>query len=186
MILEFYRLSYLSVFFYIVTAMAIWSFFLYNLAPKKPRLWSFLIRVILVAWLLCVLWITLFSRSERIRQINFQPFYSYYEYFFEGQNESLRLIIMNMLLFFPGGLLLEEMSALAQGEVFKSIIKNTIVILMLSISIEMFQYTFCRGTTEIDDVINNFIGGFVGILFTHLIQFLCRRLSSFLNIHKKQ
>lgn len=85
------------------------------------------------------------------------PFYSYYAAFSAGQWELLRECFMNVVLFYPAGLLAWELLPR----------KRTWLLLLclavLSLAIEGVQYRLVLGLAEMDDVIHNTLGAFLGL-----------------------
>ena len=101
---------------------------------------------------------TIFFRSSfEEDRYNFTPFWSY-RAIQKGVDYLLPENIMNVMVFLPVGFLLG--CALVN-------IKWQIVLLIgfgLSVSIEIMQYLFKCGFSEIDDVIHNSLGCFLGYL----------------------
>jgi glycopeptide antibiotics resistance protein len=114
-------------------------------------------KTLLVLYILTLLWLVLFKFS-------FDPLSVLFNY----QTSSLNLIpfadtsrsemISNFVVFIPFGLLL--------GTTFK---KATFwlkfaYILVFSLAVEMIQYIFAIGVTDVTDVIMNSLGGLLGLL----------------------
>ena len=94
---------------------------------------------------------------------NFTPFWSY-EAIGNGRSGLLAEIIMNVVVFFPVGLLLSCVTRR---------LKWWMVLLIgfgISVSIESLQYFFHKGFSEVDDVINNTLGCAIGIMIVALIK----------------
>jgi len=94
---------------------------------------------------------------------NFTPFWSYEE-IGNGRNDLLAENIMNVVVFVPIGLLL---SCVSQR------LKWWMVLLIgfgVSLSIEVLQYYFHKGFSEVDDVIHNTLGCAIGILIIAIIK----------------
>ena len=96
-------------------------------------------------------------------QHNFVPFHSYREVRRGGNVEIYRSNFMNVMLFYPAGLLV----ALLLPRKWPGWCRCVPVVLFLaalSIGIEFLQYRYALGRCEIDDVIHNAIGGLLGCL----------------------
>lgn len=114
--------------------------------------------MLLAEWIFLVLCVSvLFREGGEDYHLNLIPLISYFDY---GENsylmEKAALNILNVVLFFPVGLLLgcgyKNMSwrrAMGIG-------------VLLSVSIEIFQLIFKRGLCETDDVIHNVAGCMIG------------------------
>ena len=74
-------------------------------------------------------------------------------------------IIYNILLFIPVGLLANR---------YKRIKYNLIFLIILPFAIEIIQLITSRGVFELTDIINNFIGGVIGLGIARLIGKLIR------------
>ena len=78
--------------------------------------------------------------------------------------------IMNIVVFVPIGFLLFYQKSSKLKEI--DLLVFSIICMFFSISIELSQYMLRRGTSEIDDVITNTMGGILGVilaLFTNII-----------------
>ena len=93
--------------------------------------------------------------SDGIRVINLIPFQGS----FDGNGVLyLREIINNILLFIPMGIYIH---------MFKSewsFIKKLLVILGVSLLFEVIQFTFALGVADITDIIDNTVGGLIGLV----------------------
>ena len=106
----------------------------------------------------------LFGSGMRMgwRRFNFIPFGTIADYLsqFGGLPTSLILLNLlgNVLIFIPYGLYLQTIRQSA------SIKKSLLIILVTSTIIEVIQAVFGIGVCDVDDVILNFAGGFIGVL----------------------
>lgn len=127
--------------------------------------------ILLAEWVFLVIGTSvIFRESGDDYRIRLLPLISYFE---QGENsyfiEAAALNILNIVLFFPVGLLLgcgyKNMSwrrAMGIG-------------VLLSVSIEILQLIFKRGLCEVDDVIHNVLGCMVGYGIYKLANLLIRR-----------
>lgn len=108
---------------------------------------------------------TLADRTPDVLRTNpqFIPFYSYYAIFTGGERELLRSNFMNIILFYPAGLLAFDLSPKHWSRA-KRIIFVTILFALMSVAIEFCQYHFALGQAETDDVIHNTLGALIGSL----------------------
>ena len=112
--------------------------------------------LLLIEYVLLVYCSTVFFRNTGKLRYDFTPFWSYFSYF-RGKNDWLLAEnIMNVLVLVPVG-------ALA-GVVIRSMSwKKVLVIGMcLSVGIEVMQFVFKKGFSEVDDVMHNTLGCLIG------------------------
>ncbi|MBD3109228.1 VanZ family protein [Bacillus sp. AGMB 02131] len=114
------------------------------------------------AFYLVILFGLLFMKAHSFSSINIVPFHSIGSYLF-SDNKLLRAfafsnVVGNIVLFVPLGvylpLFIQE----------KSILKNISWIILISTLVEILQFVFKVGASDIDDVILNGLGGFIGII----------------------
>lgn len=130
--------------------------------PPKARLicvWG-----LLAVWLMLVLYITIFSRNMGARRAELGIAHSYFKWLVEGSTEAGRVLIMNIVMFLPGGMVLEELFHLSGCDKF---IAPLIMLACLSLSIEILQFVFGLGLAEMDDIINNTLGAAAGFFFAY-------------------
>lgn len=129
----------------------------------KPGLWRWTAFGLLLLWALAVLYVTLLDRSEGVGEVMLTPFWSYREAFApDGNREMLRSNLMNVLLFFPGGLLLGEL--VPRDWRGKTVLLALGLSFLFSAGVETLQGVFSLGIAETDDVIHNTLGGLLGSL----------------------
>lgn len=128
---------------------------------RLRKRWNIFCGVAMIIYVFLLLYITL-GKRERLQGNEFCliPFYSYYEYM-HGKVEKLRESMMNILLFYPLGLIASALSD-----------KKRILFfgVFLSIAIEVNQYIFHLGYAEVDDVIHNSLGMIIGVLVVSMIK----------------
>ena len=126
--------------------------------------------------LVVIAYITLFCRTEGNSDIVLTPFQ--FIHTAKEQPEAYRSALMNVFLFFPLGLTLSN--ALPQKwNRWVRITLTTLVGCILSAGIEYAQYRYTLGMAEVDDVICNTLGGFVGstsLLVAHAIEKIRERV----------
>lgn len=117
--------------------------------------------VLLIASVAVVIYTTLLSRTSGSHEVILTPFVALTAA--RQQPELYREMLMNVFLFFPLGLTLSN--ALPQKWYrWVRIILTTLIGCILSTGIEYAQYRYALGMVEIDDVICNTLGTFVGAL----------------------
>lgn len=97
----------------------------------------------------------LYRESIKVSDYHFKPFWSYHS----KSSEVITILpehIMNVVVFIPVGLLIGLL--LKNG----SLLKTTLFGFAFSCLIELLQFLFKRGTCEIDDVMNNTLGCYIG------------------------
>ena len=131
-----------------------------------------------VAALMAIVYATVLSRSEGGSGIILTPFAAIVAA--RQQSEFYREMLMNVFLFFPLGLTLSN--ALPQKwHRWVRIALTTPVGCILSAGIEYAQYRYALGMAEVDDVICNTLGAFIGstsLLIAHIIEKIQRKGSA--------
>lgn len=141
-----------------------------NAQKAHKVMWALL----LVAYAAILLWSALLSRTESdSRSLNLTLFSSY-EFMLRVYNsfDIFKQIVDNILVFIPLGVLLPA----AYNAKYET--KNYVFVvfsgLVMSLIIEVLQYVFSIGFSEIDDVINNVWGCAIGCgiyAFTSKVEF---------------
>ena len=101
-------------------------------------------------------------------------FHSYWEVWRGGSIEIYRSNFMNVVLFYPAGLLAMALlpGRWAWG---RRCLLVVLPLAAMSVGIEFLQYRFALGQCEIDDVIHNTLGALLGSLAAMLPQILPRK-----------
>lgn len=122
--------------------------------------------LLLVEWVFVLLGIAVIFREPGAERVfNLIPLSSYFQI---SENSDLiekaAINILNVVMFFPVGLLL--------GLGFKNMTwKSALAIIFgLSVMIELLQLIFKCGLCEVDDVIHNMVGGAIGFLATKMLR----------------
>ena len=162
-----YSRSFISVITFMVLALAAWGALPARVGARRWR-WGNLVLMLLMT--AAILYATLFSRAEGSTGLILAPFASLTAA--RVQPELYREMLMNVFLFFPLGLTLSN--ALPQKwHRWGRIIFTTLIGCILSVGIEYAQYRYALGTAEVDDVICNTLGTFIGstsLLIAHAIE----------------
>ena len=163
---------------YLVVVEMIFLTILWGLFKNKygKRLWWKLFNsAIFVITVLAIIYSTIYSRTENFQTPIFIPFHSFLEA--KENPELYRTIFMNMFLFAPFGLSLPNILPKKAHPVAATVI----IAMLLSVSIEAIQYYLCLGRCEMDDVIFNSLGAFVGTLGFLLFEHLAKDLKNMKN-----
>lgn len=124
------------------------------------------LKILLVSYLIVVVWITVFKFSvswqeilnlvnSSPRSINLIPFGSPTQV---NGSISFKEIVYNLLIFIPFGGLLGLVSKKT------NVIQKISIIFFFSLFLESLQFIFSLGAADITDIIQNSIGGMIGLL----------------------
>lgn len=162
-----YSRSFISVITFMALAITAWGALPARVGARRWR-WGNLVLVFLIT--AAILYATLFSRAEGSTGLILTPFASLTAA--RVQPELYREMLMNIFLFFPLGLTLSN--ALPQKwHRWLRIALTILVGCILSAGIEYAQYRYALGMAEVDDVICNTMGAFIGstsLLIAHAIE----------------
>ena len=162
-----YSRSFISIITFMALALTAWGALPARVGARRWR-WGNLVLVLLIT--AAILYATLFSRAEGSTGLILTPFAALTAA--RVQPELYREMLMNVFLFFPLGLTLSN--ALPQKwHRWLRIILTTLVGCALSAGIEYAQYRYVLGMAEVDDVICNTLGAFIGstsLLITPTIE----------------
>jgi glycopeptide antibiotics resistance protein len=112
--------------------------------------------------------------SDGVRVINLIPFGGSFD---ENGNLILREIIDNILIFAPPGVYI---SMLKNDSPF---VKKALPIIGLSLMFEVTQFVFAIGRSDITDVIDNMLGGIIGIgIYALLLKIFKGRTVAIVNV----
>jgi len=120
-------------------------------------------KILLAVYLTMLLWLVLFKFSydiisvlmyHQVRSLNLIPFAGY-------SRLTSREMIENFAVFVPFGLLLPITAQ------YIGFWRKLGVISALSLFVELVQFIFAIGITDITDLITNTLGGFVGLIVYH-------------------
>lgn len=123
----------------------------------KENEWRVLCKIVFGIYFIVLLLLTVVLRDKcDTTSVCMIPFFIFT--LAEKGNTVYRSVLLNVLMFIPFGLLLPD---IVKKKRFQYII-TVLIAIFTSIGIEIFQYIFRVGRTEIDDVIFNTIGVFIG------------------------
>ena len=129
-----------------------WGAIVFLLWAKKNSI-LYITRLLLFEYLSLIFCSTfVFRESKEVRTLRLDPFWSYKVPSLMPEN------VMNVAVFVVFGILIAAS--------FKHISwwKNVLIGFILSLSIELLQYTFKRGSFDVDDLINNTSGTVLGTI----------------------
>lgn len=134
---------------------------------------SFSVYLLLFLWIIIFTYVSpleLFDQSRPvIRGVNLIPFHEIGQYLSGSANVSRTVVMNNILgnivIFTPLGLYLP---LLIKNN---SVIKNVYAVALISLAIEIIQFVFAIGISDIDDIILNTVGGTLGIAIFSLLSF---------------
>lgn len=110
-----------------------------------------------------ILFAFLFLKTNSFQSVNLIPFYTITDYLSIGGIFSYVNVLGNIVLFIPLGIYLILFNHN------KRIFINTLWSILISVAVEILQYSFKVGATDIDDIILNGLGGFLGIVFYKIL-----------------
>ena len=115
-----------------------------------------LLATALACCLVCVLWSTVLSRSAGEYRSFWFPLHTYLRVLQGDTTELLRSAVMNVVLFFPAGLIIAALMPRI------SLRQVLVGFALFSLGIELSQDFFSLGFAEIDDVLHNTLGAVLG------------------------
>ena len=128
------------------------------------RWWRWLLLGVLFALMSAMAYTTLGNRSGGADLAHaFTPFHSYREAQVTGNIEIYRSNFMNVVLFYPAGLLATSLLPRKWAR-WRRCVLVVLVLAAMSAGIECLQYHYCLGRCEMDDVIHNTLGALLGSL----------------------
>ena len=131
----------------------------------EKRFWRPAITLLFLAWLAVIAVATLTDRTPGIipAEPELIPFHSYRAVIAGENKEILRSNFMNVILFYPAGLLACELLPKNWSRA-KKVIFVAVFFALVSAGIEICQYHLALGLAEADDVIHNTLGALIGTL----------------------
>ena len=132
----------------------------------KRSMWKCFNIVLHIFSVLFIIRMTLLGRNVGERDLELIPFYTLTT--ISDNNEAIRTLLMNIVLFVPFGLTIPYVLDDKIDNIHFKWGMCIVSACVLSVLIECLQYCFRIGRTEIDDVICNTLGGALGV-FTDVI-----------------
>lgn len=159
-------ISKIGVVFAISIYLCIWVRF-----RNKIRLLNISTIIVSLIYVYLLLSITLADRIQlSYVAVDITPFHSYYGILARGWNGEgfyiAQSLLGNVILFLPLGIVF----SVVFQENKEKILAVALCALMISLSIELIQYSFCLGTFEVDDLIHNTLGGVFGLLLAESVM----------------
>ncbi len=138
-------------------------FFYINRKFQKKMWWKCALLLAAAIYAVVIFCVTVFWREEPVggQSFDLRPLISYVRYA-RGQEEMLRECLMNVVFFYPLGLLFGAALDGVKGKRKYALIFGAG--LLLSAGIEFCQWKFHLGFAETDDVIHNALGTGLGLL----------------------
>ena len=162
-----YALPMWMVIFLMLALLIVWAMLSLR---KNQRKRSIINAVLCPITVLMILYVTILTRAPGNYELILTPFATFAAA--RQQPELYREMLMNIFLFFPLGLTLSN--ALPQKwHSWLKIDLTALISCILSAGIEYAQYRYALGMAEVDDVICNTLGAFIGstsLLIAHTIE----------------
>lgn len=159
---DFYRLDFDELFW--LMAVATGCFLKVHERFRQKRWWKAVLAAVLLLAAAVTVYSTLGSRNGGYTgELQLVPFHSYREIRNGGNPEIYRSNLMNVVLFYPIGLLLAALLP-EKWPKWRKAVLPTLLLVLLSVGIEYAQYRWQLGKVEIDDVIHNSLGALLGSL----------------------
>ncbi len=114
------------------------------------------LRTVYLSLLLCI---TIIGRGKKQIEFSFEALFTTYRNVINGVKYAEYDIINNILLFIPAGVLFEN----------KTFGRTTLKIFLLSLTLEICQMLLKCGLFEMCDLIDNTLGGIIGLLIAHYV-----------------
>lgn len=128
---------------------------------KRIQTKQFIVLLILSFYVVILYYYTVVGRySSEMHRNQIYVFYSYRHLFEDFNAESIRQIVINIVMLIPIGLL----CPIIFERTGRKYIWTMITAGIITISIEVLQVVMVCGTFEADDIINNLLGATIGII----------------------
>ena len=159
-LLDFYCLPIRDIL--VLMTVATWMFLRLQERLCDSIWWKIFLLICLAGSVAVILYLTVSEReSAAVNGIYLIPFHSYREVLNGGNPEILRSNFMNVVLFYPAGLLAASLLSRKWPRWIR-VALPFLLLAGLSVGVEYFQYANQTGLTEIDDVIHNGLGALIG------------------------
>lgn len=160
MISRFYCWSLSNVIWLMMIAVILWALIGYATRKNKKaeKYWRYINMALCISSCFLIIKMTLLGRTVGERTLILMPFYTFTTMSYN--NEALRTLLMNVILFLPLGLTLPYVKKEKKSHKW---IHCILLGCVLSIGVELLQYCFALGQAEMDDVICNTLGCALGV-----------------------
>lgn len=139
---------------------------------EQYKIWKYLNVFLCIVAVGLIIKFTLWGRFPGIRELQLFPFSELMSK--KNNDEAVRTMVMNVVLFLPFGLTLPYVIDVIKSNYRKWLFCIVLGFLM-SVCIETIQYLFALGRTETDDVICNTFGCALGILADTIVEGMRKR-----------
>lgn len=154
--------------------LALWTVFMIILRGKARKAAGIIFTALAV---FAIFFITLLRRSHAEHSVNYIPFYTFK--LMKAQPELIRTMEMNVFLFMPFGM---SFPLFLPEKLRLKFLLTVSVALLFSACVECAQYFLSLGMFDIDDIICNTLGAFIG----YIPYAICTRVDGFLRRHKEK
>lgn len=160
---SFYALPLGTVFVMIVLAIITWTGLelITNKNKKFRKRWRYANKLFFIGAVLIIVKMTLLGRSGGQRMVELTPFHTFTTMSYN--NEAIRTLLMNVVLFLPLGLTLPYIFEYISNDRRRWLYCFTVGG-CISVGVEVLQYYLAIGLAETDDIICNLLGCGLGIL----------------------
>lgn len=156
MMRHIYAIPLHMVIFLMLALLIVWAMFSLCINQRKRTIID---AVLCFITALIILYVTVLTRTPGDYELILTPFATVTAA--QQQPELYREMLMNVFLFFPLGLTLSN-ALLRKWHCWSRIVITTLIGFILSAGIEYAQYRYALGMAEVDDVICNTLGAFIG------------------------
>lgn len=140
---------------------------------KQRRFLDIVTTIVFLLYVYLLMSITMVDRANHSStEVSLVPLYSYYGILTKGWNGEgyyiAQSLLGNVILFLPLGIVFSFFLEQKKNRLLVVIL----CALLVSLSIEVVQYSFCLGTFEADDLIHNTLGAVFGLLIAESIKLI--------------
>ena len=148
----------------VLMAVATWGFLRLKEHFESKCWWKAVLLPVFLGCTAVILYLTVSTRDGSSNSgVYLIPFHSYREVFNGGNPEIYRSNFMNVVLFYPSGLLAAALLP-KKWPGWIRVLLPFLLLAGLSVGVEYLQYINKMGMAEIDDVIHNSLGALLGSL----------------------
>lgn len=162
--MTFYTLPMREVFNLIISGILLWICLeiIFNTEKiEQYRIWKYANAFLCIVAIGLIIKFTLWGRNPGTRELQLIPFDELMT--MEDNEEAIRTMVMNVVLFLPFGLTLPYIFDHIKNKRRKWLL-CILIGFLVSVGVESIQYVFALGRAETDDVICNTLGCALGVL----------------------